>query len=320
MTARITLTLAHSPDPDDVFMWWPITGKIRPDGSALPGDEGRPVIDGGRFEFRPLPADIHILNRRAIEVGDLEITALSARAYAQVAPRYIITRCGASFGDGFGPKVVSRSGDDRIGCEACLRDPSLRIAIPGRQTTAFMLLGLILGDAVNPNHERFIEMPFDRVIPSVVEGQADAGLVIHEGQLTYADAGLRLVCDVGAWWKSTTGLPTPLGVNAIRRDLDERHGPGTVLQVARLLQSSVAHAIDRRGESTAYALPFALANTARGGNGGEPTLERVDRYCRMYVGESALDMGDEGSGAINSLLRAGADAGLCPRIEPIVAI
>lgn len=320
MASRLVLTLAHSPDPDDVFMWWPLTGKINPDGTPVRGPQGRPVIDGGRFEFRAFPADIHVLNRRAIEVGDLEITALSARAYAEVSNRYILTRCGASFGDGFGPKVVCRSDDTRIACEGCLRDPSLTIAIPGRQTTAFMLLGLVLGDVAARREDRFMEMPFDRVIPAVASGAADAGLVIHEGQLTFADAGLRLVCDVGAWWKTRTGRLAPLGVNAVRRDLDSLHGAGTVREIARLLRSSVAFATERRDESTAYALPFALANTARGGDGGESTLERVDRYCRLYVGESALDMGEAGLEAIDALLAAGAETGLCPRTGRVEAV
>ncbi len=309
---RVVLTLAHSPDPDDAFMWWPLTGKIAPDGSPLPGAAGRPAIGSGRFEFRAIPADIHVLNRRAVEAGDLDITALSVRAYADVKDRYRITRCGGSFGDGFGPKVVCRDEDDGIGCERCLRGGDITIAIPGRQTSAFLLLGLVLGPEGLTRPERFIEMPFERIIPAVASGEVRAGLVIHEGQLTFADAGLRLVVDVGAWWKRTTGLLTPLGINAVRRDLDERFGAGTQRQVGDLLARSVAYSMDRREESTAYALPFALANTARSADGGRPTLERVDRYCRMYVTEETRDMGERGRTVIRELLLAGERAGLCP--------
>lgn len=292
-------------------MWWPLTGKINPDGSPMAGAAGRPVIDTRGIEFRAMPADIQVLNRRAIEQGDLDITALSVRAYADVHRRYRITRCGASFGDGFGPKVVCRTEDKRIHGKADLAKP-VTIAVPGKQTTAFLLLTMMLGAGGRMSGlDRFIEMPFEQIIPAVSTGQVDAGLVIHEGQLTFADAELRLVVDVGAWWKEKTGLLTPLGINAVRRDLDERFGAGTLATVGELLGSSVRHAIDRREESTAYTLPFALANTARSGDGGKPTLERVDRYCRMYVTEESADMGVRGAEAIAKILAAGAEAGLC---------
>lgn len=318
----IPLTLAHSPDPDDAFMWWPLTGKIAPDGSPLPGPDGKPRIDTGRFSFRAFPADIHVLNRRAAQAGDLEITALSARAYADVKDRYIITSCGGSFGDGYGPKVVVRadqSGDPiQIRCEGCLGKPGVRIAVPGLQTTAFLLLGLAIGPEIARQRERFVELPFEQIIGAVARKQVDAGLVIHEGQLTFADAGLKMILDVGAWWKEATGLLTPLGVNAIRRDLDRLHGPGTVREIAQLLTKSVAYSMEHRDESTRYTLPFALANVTRAGKTGEaPTLERVDRYCRMYVTPETLDMGSRGRDAIHQLLTKGAAAGLCPNPGPI---
>lgn len=312
-----SLTLAHSPDPDDAFMWWPLTGKIAPDGSSLPGSEGQPRIDTGRCTFRALPADIHVLNRRAAQKADLEITALSARAYADVKDRYIITSCGGSFGDGYGPKVVVRAEQSPSGPQlnslADLAKPGLRIAVPGLQTTAFLLLGLALGAEIANQRARFVELPFEQIIGAVARGEADAGLVIHEGQITFADAGLKMIVDVGAWWKQTTGLITPLGVNAIRRDLDKLHGSGTVAEIARLLTQSVAYSMQHRDESTRYTLPFALANVTRAGNTGEaPTLERVDRYCRMYVTPETLDMGDRGRAAIQRLLTEGSAAGLCP--------
>lgn len=311
MPAPITLTLAHSPDPDDAFMWWPITGKITPQGRPFPGAEGLPVLDTGRFVFRPLPEDIHVLNRRAIEVGDLDITAISVRAYADVFTRYRITRCGASFGDGFGPKVVCRSEDSRMHTAEDLKNPELRIAIPGRQTTAFLLLSMILGSAAQDSPDRFVELPFERIIPAVARGEVDAGLVIHEGQITFTDAGLRLVTDVGRWWKDHTGLATPLGINAVQRDLDLRFGPGTLEEVGELLARSVAYSMEHREESTAYTLPFALANTTRSGDGATPTLERVDRYCRMYVNDLTRDMGIQGREAIGRLLQTGARHGCC---------
>jgi len=306
----IELTLAHSPDPDDAFMWWPITGKIAPDGTPLAGEVGRPAIDTGRFRFKALPADIEVLNRRAAERADLDVTALSVRSYADVWDRYAITRCGASFGDGFGPKVVCRAASE-IRNEASLREPGLRIAIPGRRTTAFLLLGMILGDPTSRDSARFVEMPFEQIIGAVSRGEVDAGLVIHEGQLTFADAGLRLVIDVGAWWKEQTGLKLPLGINAVRRDLDARYGVGTLREVGELLMKSVSYASERRRESVEYTMEFARANIVRGG-GLPPTFERVDAYCRMYVSEESLDMGERGRGAIARLLREGARLGLCP--------
>lgn len=313
----IPLTLAHSPDPDDAFMWWPLTGKINPDGTPQPGAEGKPRLDTGRFSFRALPADIHVLNRRAIEKADLEITALSARAYCDVKDRYIITRCGGSFGDGYGPKLIARANSNSGTNLDAMRAPTTRIAVPGMQTTAFLLLGLALGftrDTLAAQRSRFIELPFEQIIGAVARGDADAGLVIHEGQLTFVDAGLQLLLDVGVWWKQRTGLLTPLGVNVVRRDLDQLHGSGTVREVAALLSRSVAYSMDHRDESTRYTLPFALANVDRAGKQSEekPTLERIERYCKMYVTEETRDMGENGRQAIERLLHDGAAAGLCP--------
>lgn len=308
---RATITLAHSPDPDDVFMWWPITGKILPDGRQI----SAPAIDTGRFEFRPLPADIEELNRRAVDLADLEITALSLRCWADVADRYTITSCGASFGDGFGPKLVCRAGDAAITGVTSAAPADVTIAIPGRKTTAFMLLGLMLGGEAVREPGKCVEMPFDQIIPAVASGKTRAGLVIHEGQLTFAEAGLRLVADTGSWWKARTGLKVPLGVNAVRRDLDSIHGPGSLAEIGGLLRESVKYAADRRAESTAYTMPFAEANAKKSGT-QPPTLERVDRYCRMYVSDETIDMGVTGLDAVRRLLEEGAAAGLCPRVGP----
>lgn len=204
-----------------------------------------------------------------------------------------------------------------MNCINCVKAADVRVAVPGRQTTAFLLLCLAMGlprEKIAQQQARFVEMPFERIIGAVARREVEAGLVIHEGQVTFGDAGLRMVLDVGAWWKQRTGLLTPLGVNAVRRGLDAEHGVGTVTEVSRLLRESVRYAMDRREESTAYALPFALANVDRAGaaTGETPTLERVDRYCRMYVTEQTLDMGESGREAIVRLLREGASLGLCP--------
>ncbi len=323
---KINLTLAHSPDPDDVFMWWPLTGKIDPrTGATLTA----PALDTGRFSFTPVPADIELLNKRAIAGKDLyDITALSFRAYADVQDRYILTAGGSSFGDGYGPKVVCRKDQTgapvHIGCEGCLGKPGVRFAVPGMRTTAFMLLGLVMGPgplrkAIDEGRVR--EVPFERVIPTVASGEADVGLVIHEGQITFADAGLRMVIDVGDWWKEETGLPLPLGANAIRRDLDAIHGAGTVVEVEKLLAASIRHAVQHREESVAYTLPFALANVDRGGHEREkPTLERVSKYIDMYVNAWTMNMGVKGVEALRRLYETGASAGLCPlvtRLDPV---
>ncbi len=307
---RPLLTLAHSPDPDDAFMWWPITGKVRPDGTLV----SSPVIDTGRFRFAALPADIEVLNRRAAERGDLDITALSFRAWSQVRGRYIVTRTGSSFGDGFGPKVVCRRDSGAVRCVGCLTSGGVRIAVPGRRTTAFLALGMMLGRAAVAQEGKIVELPFEQIIRAVSEGRVEAGLVIHEGQVLYEQAGLRLVADLGAWWKERTGLPLPLGCNAVRRDLDERFGAGSLAEVSATLRRSVEYALEHRAESLEYTLPFAMANAAKPGSGGEPTLERVDAYVRMYVNAWTLDMGEQGRGAVERLFREGAAAGLCEAV------
>ncbi len=303
------LTLAHSPDPDDVFMWWPLTGKIAPGNVVV----SPPTVDAAPFEFQPIPADIEVLNRRVLDPSifkteQYDVTALSVRTWADVSRDYVITRCGASFGDGFGPKIVVRGTSG--GGLAGLADLRRRIAVPGFGTTAFLMLGMVMGRAAMADRSRFVAMAFDQIIPAVARGDVDAGLVIHEGQLTFADAGLSLVLDVGAWWKERTGLKLPLGVNAVRRDLDTRFGPGTLSRVGALLSRSVAYAAQRRDESTRYTMPWAAANARKAGM-EPPTLVRVDQYCRMYVSDETLDMGVAGLEAIRRLFAEGHAAGLC---------
>jgi 1,4-dihydroxy-6-naphthoate synthase len=297
-------------------MWWPLTGVIIPDGAGFRRVKPPclPELAGSPFAFDPLPADIEVLNRRALDLSQpqLDITALSARTWADVRDRYDLTRCGASFGDGFGPKLVVPAASS-VSDLASLK-PGLTIAIPGKRTTAFLMLGMAMGDKLA--HASFVEMPFDQIIPAVARGDADAGLVIHEGQLTFADAGLRLVVDVGTWWKAKTSLKLPLGINAIRNDLDARFGPGSLAHVAELLAASVKYAMDRRAESTELTMPWAKANADRA-NMETPTLARVDTYCRMYVSEETLDMGEAGRSAIARLLDEGHRAGLCPKVAEI---
>lgn len=329
-----TLTLAHSPDPDDAFMWWPITGKIVApslgDPLTIPSacGEGRAFetasfprvlspacIETGRFTYRAFPADIERLNRHAaLATGEqplFDITALSFRAYCDVKHLYAITSCGSSFGDGFGPKVVARGGVRNV---ADLRSAGCRIAIPGRRTTAFLVLAMILGEEAIEDSSRFVELPFEQIIPAVARGDAEAGLVIHEGQVLYEQAGLSLVVDVGAWWKGEMDLPLPLGANAIRRDLDARFGAGTMREVATTLHTSILHALFHRKEAIEYTMPFALANTLKshGDASARPSAEQVDRYVGMYVNQWTVDLGEGGRAALVKLLGRGHELGLCP--------
>jgi 1,4-dihydroxy-6-naphthoate synthase len=292
-----TLTLAHSPDPDDVFMWWPITGKIDPHDPERIVEP--PVLDTGRFRFKALPADIDVLNRRAIETGDLDITAISMFAWAKVNDRYSLTCCGSSMGEGYGPKVVVRENTRDWRSEGV-------IAVPGTRTTAFLLLTLAFGR----DSFEYVEMPFDRILEAVSGGRVvdgrpvTAGLLIHQSQLTFADLGLKQILDVGAWWLERTGLPLPLGGNALRRDLETRYGTGTLGEVTRLLDRSIRHALQHRAESTEYAMRFAP----------EISRAQADRYIDMYVSPLTLDAGSRGQEAIQRLLDEAAAAGMCPEV------
>ncbi len=316
-----TLTLAHSGDPDDAFMWWPITGKVRPDGVPLAGREGEARIDTGRFRFRAVPGDISKFNQMAARSeaeggAPFDITALSVRAWANVADRYVITDVGSSFGDGYGPKVVCRADCETVTCHMCLRKHDVRIAVPGLRTSAFLAMGLMLGKEIAALEGKFVEAPFDKIIPMVRDKEVDAGLVIHEGQVTYGEAGLREVVDLGRWWKKERGLPLPLGVNAVKRDLDERYGAGSVREVAGLLERSLDYALAHRDESTEYTMPYAALNAQMSGTTA-PTRETVERYLDMYVTDLTVDMGQRGRTAIEWLLREGAEAGLCPRVTEV---
>jgi 1,4-dihydroxy-6-naphthoate synthase len=294
---RPVLSLGHSPDPDDVFMWWPITGMLDPaDPSRV---ERPPVLDTGRFRYAGVPADISVLNRRAAEAADLEITALSIATYARVHRRYALTACGSSIGVGYGPRVVARQ-DSRLtpaNFATQITAPGKRIAVPGRGTSAFLVLSMMVRAPFE-----VLEAPFDRIVEIVQRGEADAGLLIHQSQLTFEDAGLRLLVDLGQWWQEATGLPLPLGGNAIRRDLDDLHGPGACAEVARTLDASIRYALANRTESLAYAMRWAP----------EINRDQADRYIDMYVNEFTLDAGEQGRQAIQRLIDEGARRGLCP--------
>ena len=297
---RIELTLGHSPDPDDAFMWWPITGKIDP------ADPERviepPVLDCGRFSFRAVPADIAELNTRAVETGDLDITAVSMHAWAHVADRYVLTRCGASMGDGYGPKVVVPEGSE-ITDVSSLRERvaagSCRVLVPGATTSAFLALRSLIGAGF-----AYEAMRFDAIPAALLAGQGDVGIIIHDAQLTFDREGLALVVDLGQWWTRQTGLPLALGANAVRRDLDERFGAGTIQEVSRLLGASIAHAMVHRDEGVAYAMGFAVGEDAG----------LVERFIGLYVNALTVDAGETGRLAVERLLEDGASNGLCPAV------
>jgi 1,4-dihydroxy-6-naphthoate synthase len=250
------IRVGHSADPDDAFMFWAL-------------DAGR--VDTRGLQFEQVVSDIQTLNEWALQ-GRLEVTAISAGAYAHVADRYALLPHGASMGDGYGPVVVAREDVD-------LRD--VEIVIPGRLTTAYLVLRLALGEP------RVRELPFDQILDEVRSGRAEAGLLIHEGQLTYADAGLRKLLDLGIWWRDETGLLLPLGLNVARRDLD-RLG-----DVSAVLGEAIRLGLDHRGEALEYAERF--------GRGID--RETADRFVAMYVNERTVDLGDEGRRAVEELLR-----------------
>jgi 5,8-dihydroxy-2-naphthoate synthase len=263
----VLIRLGHSPDPDDAFMFWALTED---------------VVDTRGFEFEHVLRDIQTLNEWALE-GRLEVTALSLHAYPFVQGRYALLPHGASMGAGYGPIVVAREslGDDEL--------RAAEIAVPGRMTTAFLTLRLRLGDF------RYREVPFDRIIDEVVSGRAAAGLLIHEGQLTYSSLGLEKVIDLGEWWLGETGLPLPLGVNAARRDLGEE----ALVRLSGVLRDSIDAGLANREQAMRYALQF----------GRDLDLDLADRFVGMYVNELTQDYGDEGRAAVRELLRRGESIG-----------
>jgi 1,4-dihydroxy-6-naphthoate synthase len=263
----VRIRIGHSADPDDAFMAWGlVSGRVDPRGF--------------RFEF--MPEDIQVLNEWALE-GRLEVTALSLATYPLVQDRYALLPHGASIGSGYGPIVVARG---ELTPEE-LRD--VEIAVPGRLTTAFLVLGMALG---GPFAHR--ALAFDRILDEVKSGAVAAGLLIHEGQLTYADEGLVKVLDLGEWWLLETGLPLPLGVNVARRDVTRLD------ELSNVLRESIAAGLEHREEATQYALGFARDLDAK----------TADRFIQMYVNELTCDFGDEGRQAVAALLRRAEEAGV----------
>lgn len=294
---EMLLQLGHSPDPDDAFMFY-----------ALAQDP--PLIDAGRYRFNHVLQDIQTLNQRARN-GELEITAISIHAYPYVADKYALTSCGSSMGDQYGPMVVTRQ-------PMTLEDlRGKTIAIPGILTTAFLGLQLLLGKGAKFDAEKrasgeqkpdsaafFYEVvEFDQIPAAVQQGVCDAGLLIHEGQLTYRQAGLHLVVDLGVWWHEKTGLPLPLGGNCIRRDL----GRQTMQEVTDILKASIQYSLDHREKAVEYALQF----------GRDLDRNLADKFVGMYVNNWTLDYGERGRAAIDRLLGEGAQAGLVPAIGEI---
>lgn len=301
--AEITLTLAHSADADDVFMWWPITGKVdaaKPDRVLAP-----PAIETGGIRFVSLPEDISKLNRRAAEVGDLDITAVSFATLPRIWERYAPTVCGSSFGDDWGPKLVRQGQRGDVTLEsirwAAVGGRRYRLAIPGRGTTAWACLCTVLGDA---DLFEVVETPFDEIVGAVAAGNADLGLLIHESQLTFQQAGLVALLDLGVEFKRRHGLPLPLGANAVRRDLDARFGSGTLQRVVNLLDASIRHALAERIESLAYAKTFSPLKD-------DATL---DRYIALYVNRYTVNARPDGVRAARIMLSAAAELGVVPAI------
>jgi 1,4-dihydroxy-6-naphthoate synthase len=274
ITRTRRVRIGHSPDPDDAFMYYAIAkGKVDTTGYAV-----EQVLE-----------DIESLNRRALQ-GELEVTALSIHAYAHLADRYALMPCGASMGDGYGPIVVAR---EAISPAELSRKT---IAIPGTLTSAYMALRLYLGGDFP-----FVVVPFDRILDEVQAGRADAGLVIHEGQLTYGAAGLKKILDLGVWWGAENdGLPLPLGGNAVRKDL----GLATMRALTAMYKDSIAFGLAHRAEALAYAKDF--------GRGLDDGLN--DRFVGMYVNDLTLDYGERGRRSIQLFLDRGAEAGIIPKV------
>ena len=276
MTTKTLINIAHSPDPDDAFMF-----------HALANNK----IECGNYEFTHTLQDIETLNHRALK-GELELTAVSIHGYAYMTDKYAICSCGASMGDNYGPMVVAR--------EACSIEDlkGKKIAIPGKMTSAFLALNLLLG---KDSFEYEIH-DFDQILNVVERGDADAGLVIHEGQLTYENQGLKLIVDLGEWWyELTDGLPLPLGANAIRKDL----GPQVMDEVTAILKQSIQYGLDHREAALDHALKY----------GRDLDRAKADKFVGMYVNDWTIDFGEKGREAVNLFLKKGYEAGIIP--EPV---
>ena len=275
-SGTLDISIAHSPDSDDAFMFYGLaTNKVR-----VPG-----------YRFTHKLCDIETLNHRAIKEAFFDVTAISFHAYPYLQDSYTLMGCGGSVGEGYGPMVVSSK---PIALEDLRR---IKIAIPGTLTTAFLALKIF-----NPELETEV-VPFDEIIPSIQSGKFDAGLIIHEGQLTYSSSGLHKILDLGVWWRETTGLVLPLGGNAVRRAL----GPESLRIVTKAVHDSIAHGLEHREQALEYAMQFARDLDARLAN----------RFVSMYVNDRTLDYGADGRAAIVKLLDMGYERGIIP-IKPKV--
>ena len=264
------IRIAHSPDSDDAFMFYALAKEKLPTG---------------KFRFTHTLQDIETLNRKALE-GIYEITAISFHAYAYIADKYILLPSGASMGDRYGPMIVAREpwGQDQL--------KGKKIAIPGTMTTAYLALKLF-----QPDFESIV-IPFDQIMTAVEEKKADAGLLIHEGQLTYAEHNLHKIVDLGEWWYDITRLPLPLGGNVIRRDI----GKEDIREISRLLRESIQYALDHRQEALEHAMQFAR----------DLDTKTADRFVGMYVNERTLTYGEEGRRAVQTLFDRAFEAKLFP--------
>jgi 1,4-dihydroxy-6-naphthoate synthase len=271
MTKQL-IRVGHSPDPDDAFMFY-----------ALAHDK----LDTGDLEFRHQLEDIETLNRRALQ-GELEVSAVSIHAYAFLQDKYELLPSGCSMGDKYGPMVIARKPMKPADLT------KLTIAVPGTLTTAFLALRLLL-----PEDFKYEVVPFDQIIAQVKAGKYDAGLIIHEGQLTFQNDGLHLVADLGVWWHEKTGLPLPLGGNVIRRDL----GKPTMQRISELLKQSIRYGLEHRDAALTYALQYAR----------DMDRALADRFVGMYVNDWTLDYGPRGRAAVARLLDEGHRRGFLPK-------
>jgi len=277
-TSTREITIAHSPDSDDAFMFYGLaTNKVQ-----VPG-----------LRFSHTLCDIQSLNQKAMQgdEGVYDVTAISFHAYPYIQDRYRLMTCGGSVGEGYGPMIVAPRAITTTEIKQKL------IAIPGKLTTAYLALQLFA-----PGIETEV-VPFDEIIPSVMQGKYEAGLIIHEGQLTYDRSGLHRIVDLGKWWLQMTGLPLPLGGNAIRRSL----GRELISSVSSALHDSIQYALDHREEALAYSMQFAR----------DLDPQMADKFVGMYVNERTLDYGPDGKEAIRRLLDMGHRAGIIP-VEPLV--
>lgn len=277
-TAKKTLLLGHSPDPDDAFMHY-----------ALAADK----LDTQGLHFEHKLEDIETLNRRALK-GEYDITAVSIHGYAFVADQYALLNHGASMGEGYGPRIVAR---EEFGLDALEKGKGKRLAIPGEWTSAHLATQMRIGEY------DYEIVEFDQIPVAVAAGKYDAGVLIHEGQLTFQELGLVLLDDLGVWWGSETGgLPLPLGGNTVRRD----HGEA-ISFISKLLQDSIRYGLEHRKEAVEYALQF----------GRDLNMAQADEFIGMYVNERTLDYGDDGRESVRLFLQRAADMGKIPGMPPL---